>query len=126
MVNGAWGCLALGLFADGSYGSGWNGVPGAVTGLFYGQPSQFVAELIGVLTNFIVVGGLAFIVYKLINLITPMRVSSEVEIGGLDVPEMGCPGYIGDVPEIGVYKSPEPVHMYESVAVAAEVKAEAK
>ena len=27
-VNGAWGCLSLGLFADGTYGDGWNGVPG--------------------------------------------------------------------------------------------------
>ena len=25
---GAWGILALGLFADGRYGDGWNGVPG--------------------------------------------------------------------------------------------------
>jgi Amt family ammonium transporter len=99
LVNGAWGCLALGLFADGSYGSGWNGVPGTVTGLLYGDASQFVAQVIGVGTNLIVIGVLAFITYKLINLITPMRVSSEVEIGGLDVPEMGCPGYVGDLPE---------------------------
>ncbi len=27
-VNGAWGVLSLGLFADGKYGDGWNGVPG--------------------------------------------------------------------------------------------------
>jgi Amt family ammonium transporter len=26
-VNGAWGCLSIGLFADGTYGDGWNGVP---------------------------------------------------------------------------------------------------
>ena len=31
-VNGAWGVLSLGLFADGKYGDGWNGVPGTVTG----------------------------------------------------------------------------------------------
>ena len=35
-VNGAWGCLSLGLFADGTYGDGWNAVPGTVKGLFYG------------------------------------------------------------------------------------------
>ncbi|MDO8734866.1 MAG: ammonium transporter, partial [Elusimicrobiota bacterium] len=29
-VNGLWGCLALGLFADGSYGDGWQGVAGTV------------------------------------------------------------------------------------------------
>ena len=40
-VNGAWGVLSLGLFADGKYGDGWNGVPGTVTGLFYGDASQF-------------------------------------------------------------------------------------
>jgi Amt family ammonium transporter len=98
-VNGAWGCLALGLFADGTYGIGWNGVPGAVTGLFYGDPLQFVAEFIGVATNLIAVGLMAFIIYKLISLIVPMRVSPETEIMGLDVPEMGCPGYVGDQPE---------------------------
>ncbi len=31
-VNGAWGVLSLGLFADGTYGDGWNGVPGTVQG----------------------------------------------------------------------------------------------
>lgn len=25
-VNGAWGLIAVGLFSDGSYGQGWNGV----------------------------------------------------------------------------------------------------
>lgn len=98
-VNGAWGCLALGLFADGSYGAGWNGVSGAVTGLFYGDASQFIAQIIGVGTNIIVIGTLALITYKLINLITPMRVTPEVEIAGLDVPEVGCPGYVGTIPE---------------------------
>ena len=40
-VNGAWGVLALGLFADGTYGDGWNGVAGGVRGLFYGDAGQF-------------------------------------------------------------------------------------
>ncbi len=43
-VNGAWGVLSLGLFADGAYGDGWNGVPGTVKGLFYGDASQFAAQ----------------------------------------------------------------------------------
>jgi len=35
-VNGCWGCLSIGLFADGTYGDGFNGVAGNVVGLFYG------------------------------------------------------------------------------------------
>ena len=46
-VNGAWGLLALGLFADGTYGDGLNGVTGTVRGLFYGDASQFAAQIIG-------------------------------------------------------------------------------
>src|SRR6266702_3259993 len=49
-VCGAWGVLSLGLLADGTYGDGTNGVAGNVTGLFYGDPSQFGAQCIGVVT----------------------------------------------------------------------------
>lgn len=50
-ANGAWGILALGLFANGSYGEGLNGVPGGVRGLFYGDSGQFFAALIGIGAN---------------------------------------------------------------------------
>jgi Amt family ammonium transporter len=94
-VNGAWGCLALGLFADGTYGDGWNGVKGTVTGLFYGDASQFAAEFIGVLTNIIYVGLIGWIVFKLIDKTIGMRVSAKDELDGLDIPEMGVEGYSG-------------------------------
>ncbi len=86
-LNGAWGCLALGLFADGTYGDGWNGVPGAVTGLFYGDVSQFVAQCIGVLSNIAYVGLMSLIIFKLIDLVVGNRVDRETE--------MGVPGYSG-------------------------------
>ncbi len=95
-VNGAWGCLSIGLFADGTYGSGWNGVSGAVKGLFYGGGfGQLGAEVIGVLTNFILLSALAYIVYKFADKLVGNRVSLETEIGGLDIPEMGILGYNG-------------------------------
>ena len=93
-VNGAWGCLALGLFADGTYGDGWNGVKGTVTGLFYGDSSQFMAEFVGVATNVIFIGILGYIVFKLIDVTIGLRVPAKDEIEGLDVPEMGSLGYI--------------------------------
>src|SRR5258708_18575812 len=51
-TNGLWGVISVGLFADGksNYGGTWNGVNGNVTGLFYGDPGQLVAQLIGVVT----------------------------------------------------------------------------
>jgi Amt family ammonium transporter len=95
-VNGAWGMLALGLFADGAYGDGWNGVAGTVKGLFYGDASQFVAQLIGVCVNIIYVAAMGWIVFKLIGLITGgLRVSAKDELEGLDIPEMGVEGYAG-------------------------------
>ena len=95
-VNGAWGIIALGLFADGTYGDGWNGVKGTVTGLFYGDASQFVAQLIGVATNIIYVAAIGWAVFKLTALITGgLRVSAKDELGGLDIPEMGTEGYAG-------------------------------
>jgi ammonium transporter, Amt family len=95
-INGAWGCLSLGLFADGTYGDGWNGVAGTVRGLFYGGGlSQFWAELIGVLTCIITLSIIATIVYKVVDRLVGNRVSKEIEIEGLDVPEMGLPGYSG-------------------------------
>jgi len=94
-VNGAWGCLALGLFADGTYGDGWNGVAGTVKGLFYGGGSQFIAQCIGIISNFIYVGLISIIVFKLIDLMVGNRVEPEAEIAGLDIPEMGVAGYAG-------------------------------
>ena len=90
---GAWGVLALGLFADGSYGDKWNSVEGTVKGLFYGDASQFAAQCIDVIVNFVFVFCAAWLVFKLIEVIIGNRVSAEVELGGLDVPETGIMAY---------------------------------
>lgn len=95
--NGLWGIVALGLFANGTYGEGLNGVPGTVKGLFYGDSGQLVAELIGIAANVAYVGLTAAVSFTLIGrLMGGHRVSPEVELAGLDVPEMGVDGYVGD------------------------------
>ena len=93
MFNGVWGVLALGLFADGTYGDGFNGVPGTVRGLFYGDPRQFVAEIIGVLACFAFAMPSFYLALKVIGATLGNRVPAEVEIEGLDIPEMGMLGY---------------------------------
>jgi ammonium transporter, Amt family len=90
---GAWGVLSLGLFADGTYGDGFNGVEGTVRGLFYGGASQFAAQIVGTLTCFVFIFGISYVFFKVLDLVMGMRVSAEVEIEGLDVPEMGVHGY---------------------------------
>ncbi|KAF0139157.1 MAG: ammonium transporter Amt family [Stygiobacter sp.] len=92
-VNGAWGVLALGLFADGSYGDGWNGVAGTVKGLFYGDAGQFVAQLIGTITAIVFVFAMMYTFFKLQHKLFGIRVNAEDEIAGLDMPEMGIKGY---------------------------------
>jgi Amt family ammonium transporter len=90
---GAWGILSLGLFADGRYGDGWNGVSGKVTGLFYGDGRQFVAECIGILTCVVWVGTVTFVTLRILDSVVGNRVSPHAEMAGLDVPEMGIEGY---------------------------------
>jgi Amt family ammonium transporter len=94
-VNGLWGIIALGLFADGSYGEGWNGVPGTVRGLLYGDPGQFFAEIIGATVCIAFVFGTMYGFFRLTNLIAPLRLRTKPsdEIEGLDLPEMGIRGY---------------------------------
>jgi ammonium transporter, Amt family len=109
-VNGMWGLIAVGLFSDGTYGAGWNGVGATsylgvagkgVTGLFYGDGKQLVAQLIeggvGLAWN-VVIGGVAF--YVLGKILGSNRVPAEIEIAGLDVPEMGIPGYPEFIPQL--------------------------
>jgi Amt family ammonium transporter len=78
-----------------AYGDGWNGVAGPVKGLFYGDASQFVAQVIGVGANLVYVGVMGYIVFKLIDVTVGHRVNPMDEVEGLDIPEMGLPGYVG-------------------------------
>ena len=92
-VNGAWGVLSLGLFADGTYGDGWNGVPGTVKGLLYGDASQFLAQCVGTLTNIVYVAVIGYVVFKLLDLTLGLRVDPEHEFEGLDQHEVAVVAY---------------------------------
>jgi Amt family ammonium transporter len=94
-TNGIWGVISVGLFADGrsSYAGAWNGVPGSVTGLFYGDAGQLVAQLIGVATLVGFVFTFSFVLNAIIEVVWGHRVTKEAELQGLDIPEMGALGY---------------------------------
>ncbi len=93
-VCGAWGVISLGLFADGTYGAGYNGVATPVIGLFYGGGfSQLWAELIGTATCIVFVFGAFFAFFKVVGALIGNRVSTEVELQGLDLHEVGALAY---------------------------------
>jgi Amt family ammonium transporter len=94
-VNGIWGVISVGLFADGTsnYGGSWNGVNGSVRGLFYGDPSQLVAQLIGVSTLLGFVFAFSYVSNWIIDVLVGQRVPAKDELEGLDIPEMGALAY---------------------------------
>lgn len=92
-VNGLWGVISVGLFSDGTYGDGLNGVSGGVTGLFYGDPSQLLAQLIAVAVLFIWGFGVSYIFFVILDKVWGLRVRPEDELEGLDIPEMGALAY---------------------------------
>lgn len=97
-VNGAFGCLCIGLFADGHYGKGWNAVPDKTpTGLFYGGGAeQLLAQTIGVVANFLWVFPVSLIFFLIVEKTIGNRVSAKIEVEGLDIPEMGVMGYVNE------------------------------
>jgi Amt family ammonium transporter len=101
-VCGAFGCLCIGLFADGKYGTGWNGVASKTPlGLFYGGGvEQLIAQAIGVAANVLWAFPVASLSFMIIEKTIGNRVPARDEIAGLDIPEMGIAGYISEEPVI--------------------------
>ena len=87
-VCGAWGTLAVGLFADGT--------KDGITGLFYGGGlGQLGVQALGVIVVFAWVMVTAFIVFGVIKATTGLRVSEKEEMQGLDISEHATESYSG-------------------------------
>jgi Amt family ammonium transporter len=96
---GMWGVLAVGIFADGTYGNGWNGVPGNVRGILYGGAGtgQLLAQIIDVIVGFAWAWGIMWVVITVAKRFMAIRVTPEAELVGLDEPEFGAlcyPDYV--------------------------------
>ncbi|HTB73880.1 MAG TPA: hypothetical protein VK762_11580, partial [Polyangiaceae bacterium] len=105
-VCGAWGILSVGLFANGTYGDGLNGVDGPVKGLLYGDAGQLAASCIGIAVNVVWVGLVSVAALTVVDKLVGNRVSAQTEEDGLDEGEMGMPGYVAEsghaaAPEMG-------------------------
>jgi Amt family ammonium transporter len=99
------GAVCVGIFADGTYGAGWNGIGASsylgragqgVTGLLHGDSRQFLSQLFGATLCAAWAFGVTYGVFWVVNRIKVMRVAPEVETEGLDVPEFGFKSYPED------------------------------
>jgi Amt family ammonium transporter len=81
-------------------------VNGNVTGLFYGDAGQLVAQLIGVATLIGFVFTLSFVANLIIDVVVGQRVGAKAELEGLDIPEMGALCY----PEFEIKHTSPGVH----------------
>lgn len=77
-VGGIVGMLLTGVFATKTVNAA------GVDGLFYGNPSFFLIQLQGVLIVAVFSFTVSFVIFKLVNAIEPIRVSSQEEEEGLD------------------------------------------
>jgi Amt family ammonium transporter len=85
-VAGTLGAILTGLFADPA-------VNEAGRGLFYGNPNQFLIQLLAVAITILYVSVVSFIIFLLIKLLTGLRSNLEDEIIGLDESQHGEKAY---------------------------------
>jgi Amt family ammonium transporter len=90
LVNGIWGTLAVGLFADSSVAP----VTGPADGLFFGGGfGQLEAQAIGVVAVGAYTLLVAFAAWGAVRLVVGLRVPAAEELEGLDVGEHGSLAY---------------------------------
>jgi Amt family ammonium transporter len=95
--NGLWGLLAVGIFADGTYGG--------VSGLIVGDTTQIISQVIDMVVVAVWAFGTGYIMFAIIKQLVGLRVSAEEELEGLDIGEHGYsayPEFVAPGPEDGI------------------------
>ncbi len=95
-VGGLFGLLSVGVFANGTYGAGWNGSTSeGVKGIIKGDWGQLGAQALGAVTIVVVCGIMSYSFFAIQNKYTKggIRSKAEDEIVGLDLAEMGVLAY---------------------------------
>lgn len=91
-VSGVFGMLCVGLFADGT-APDYLVVGYPIKGLFFGDGSQLVAQLVGIVTVIVWSFGTSFVLFSVLKALGLFRSKPEDEMAGLDIPEMGTHAY---------------------------------
>ncbi|MDO9531886.1 MAG: ammonium transporter [Deltaproteobacteria bacterium] len=86
-IGGVWGALATGLFASKLVNSA------GADGLFYGNPGQFLIQMIAVVATLVFSFVASYILFKILDATMGLRVTAEDEVAGLDITEHQETGY---------------------------------
>jgi len=86
-VSGLWGSLAVGLFSTLLIN------PSGANGIMYGGSSLLVAQVVGVIVVALYSFVGTYVILKVIDAVSPLRVSPEDEEQGLDLAEHGEAAY---------------------------------
>ncbi len=101
-IGGTWGAIATGIWATTEIN------PAGANGLYYGETTLFIAQLISIGVAVILAIAGTCILYKLVTLITEARASEAEELTGLDIIEHGERGYarsiLGGSPIMGSFE----------------------
>lgn len=92
-IDGIWGLLAVGIFADGTHGIYTAQAPQIIGLLYGGGFEQLLAQVIGAPAAVIWAFILGFALFKVVDILFGIRVSPEVELSGLDIDEHGSSAY---------------------------------
>ena len=92
-VGGAFGALAVGVFAKA-------GITGDVNGLLFDNPAQLGCQALSIVLAGLYSFVVTFTILKLVDLVIGLRVNTEEEEIGLDLSQHGERGYIMGVGEL--------------------------
>jgi Amt family ammonium transporter len=88
-MGGTWGALATGIFCSSAVNAAGK------NGLIYGNPQQFLLQLLGVAAVWLFAFVMTWIIGKAVNLLVGLRVSADEEMVGLDISQHGERAYGG-------------------------------
>jgi Amt family ammonium transporter len=110
-VGGTLGALLTGLFASKAIN------PAGANGLFYGNPHQFVIQVVSVLISIGFVSAASLVLFKVTDLLVGLRLEHSAEVDGMDLAEHGESGYhLGDIP-VG-HGTPAVPHVHASLTTS--------
>jgi Amt family ammonium transporter len=98
-VGGTWGAIATGLFASKAINEAGG------DGLFHGNPSQLVSQLLAVGATLLLASVMTFVILKVVDALVGLRVSEEEEVAGLDLSQHSETAYVLGAGSFGEFAS---------------------